>query len=95
MQRGQIYQIKGIDSGEKPPLYSLVDLMNDTVPGHYYKEELLKAPSVNYKKHFFEVEEILAKKYINKKLYYYVKYLFYPKKFNQWIPAKNLKSVEN
>lgn len=66
--------------------------MNDAVPGHFYKEELTVAPNVNHKKHYFEVEDILKKKLIKNKLYFYVKYMFYPKKFNQWIPAENLKT---
>ena len=80
-----------MDSGEKPPLYSLVDLMNDKVPGHFYKEELQKAPSVDYNKHFFEVEKVIKKKTIKKKLYLYVKFMYYPNKFNQWIPFENVK----
>lgn len=94
-KRGQIYQIDKIDSGEVPALYQLVDLMNDEVPGHYYKEELAKAPTPNYKKHFFEVEEILKKKKRKNVLYYYVKYMFYPPKFNEWIPARNMKIVKS
>lgn len=77
-----------------PPLYSLVDLLKDKVPGHFYTEELLKAPNVNNKKHFFEVEEILKTKVVRSKSFYFVKYLYYPKKFNQWIPAENLKSIQ-
>lgn len=68
--------------------------MDDKVHGHYYKEELAKAPNVNYKKDFFEVEKVIKKKTIKKKLFYYVKFMFYPSKFNLWIPAGNLKSNE-
>ncbi len=68
--------------------------MNDKVPGHFYKEELFKAPNIEYKYHFFEVEKVLKQKKINKKIFYYVKYTFYPNKFNQWIPAENIKSVK-
>ncbi len=67
--------------------------MNDKVPGHFYKEELTRAPNIEFKNHFFEVEKIIKKKKIKKKLHYYVKYMFYPNKFNQWIPAENLKST--
>ncbi len=74
-------------------MYSLVDLMKDKVSGHFYKEELTPAPTINYKKKFFEVEKILKKKTVKRKLFYYVKYMFYPQKFNQWIPAGNLNEV--
>ncbi len=65
--------------------------MNDAVPGHYYKEELIKAPNIEYNEHFFEVEKILKKKIVKKKLFYYCKFMFYPNKFNQWIPSENMK----
>lgn len=66
--------------------------MHDRLPGFYYREQLTKAPDVNYKTQFFEVEKILKTKKIKNKTFYYVKYMWYPKKFNQWIPATNLKS---
>ncbi len=77
-------------SDVSPPIFTLIDLMEDKVAGHFYKEELVKAPDVNYKKDFFEVEEILRRKTVKSKKLYFVKYMFYPKKFNQWIAAENL-----
>lgn len=65
--------------------------MQDRVPGHFYKEELVRAPEVENKNHFFEIEKILRKKKVNDILYYYVKYLFYPSKFNEWICSENMK----
>jgi hypothetical protein len=64
--------------------------MKDKVPGSYYSSQLTKAPNPNNKKHFFEVEKILKKKTINKKLFYYVKFLYYPPKFNEYVPAENV-----
>ena len=74
-----------------PPLYSLIDLMKDKVPGHYYFEQLKKAPIPNFKKDFFLVEKILGSKTVRGKKYILVKFLYYPSKFNQYIPEKNLK----
>lgn len=65
--------------------------MNDKVPGHYYKEELVRAPNVDNLEHFFEVEKVIKKKVVKKKTYCFVKYMFYPPKFNQWIPIENFK----
>lgn len=67
--------------------------MKDKVAGHFYKEELVKAPNIEYLNHFFEVETILKQKRLKKKLFYYVKYMFYPDKFNEWIPAENMKTI--
>lgn len=64
--------------------------MNDKVKGYYYKQQLTKAPNPNYQKDFFEVEKILKQKVVNNKTLVLVKYLYYPNKFNQWIPKKNI-----
>ncbi len=65
--------------------------MKDPVPGYYYKEQLTLAPKPDYKKDFFAVEKILKTVIRKKKKFFLVKYLFYPSKFNQFIPEENLK----
>jgi hypothetical protein len=74
-----------------PELYKLSDLMNDPVPGYFYRQQLVQSPPPNNESDFFFVEKILQKKKINKKMHYLVKYLYYPDKFNQWLPAENFK----
>jgi AAA+ superfamily predicted ATPase len=64
--------------------------MNDPVPGNYYRQQLVKSPAPNGNTDFF-VEKILKKKRANRRTLYLVKYLYYPDKFNQWIPAENFK----
>ena len=91
IQRGQIFQIVQIDAGVLPPLFSLIDLMKDPYPGHYYKEQLTKAPKPDFKKDFFFVEKVLSEKKIKGKKYFLVKYLYYPSKYNQFVPEENLK----
>jgi AAA+ superfamily predicted ATPase len=66
--------------------------MKDPVPGYFYQEQLTLAPNPNYKEDFFEVEEVLGKKKIKNKTFYLVKYLYYPAKFNQYIPEENFKA---
>jgi len=65
--------------------------MKDEVKGHFYSEQLTKCPSPEKKNHFFEIEKVLKTKTIKKTKYLFVKYLYYPNKFNQWIPETNLK----
>jgi hypothetical protein len=91
MQRGQIFQISKVDATILPPLFSLIDLMKDSVPGHYYAEQLTKAPSPDYKKDFFFVEKILGQKTVKGKKFYLIKFLYYPSKFNQFVPEENMK----
>lgn len=72
-------------------LYSLKDLLGDDVSGKFYLQQLTKAPTPDYKKNFFEIEKILNTKVINHKKYYYVKFLYYPKKFNGYVLADDIK----
>jgi hypothetical protein len=90
-KRGQIFQISQVDASIHPPLFSLIDLMKDKVPGHFYREQLTQAPEPNYKKDFFFVEKVLSEKIVKGQKYYLVKFLYYPNKFNQYVLASNLK----
>ena len=71
-------------------MYKLTDLLKDKVPGQFYKEQLTKSPPPKPSDYFF-VEKILGKKKIRGVQHYLVKYLFYPNKFNQYVPASNFK----
>jgi len=73
-----------------PKLYTLIDLMNDKVPGYYYAEQLTKTEEPK-DSDFRLVEKILKTKTINGVKYFFVKFLFYPPKFNLWIRSDNIK----
>ena len=88
-QRGQLFQISEIRAEIKPVMFKLIDLMKDPIPGQYYREQLTKAPAPKQSDYFF-VEKILGKKKIGGKEHFLVKYLYYPDKFNQYIPKSNL-----
>lgn len=64
--------------------------MNDDVKGKFYKEQLTKAPKPDYKKNFFEIEKVIKTKVINKKKYLFVKFLYYPSKFNEYVLMDNV-----
>ena len=66
--------------------------MKDKVPGHFYKDQLTKAPKPDYQNDFFFVEKVLGEKTVRGKKYFLVKYLYYPSKFNEYVPAENLTS---
>lgn len=70
-------------------MFKLVDLQNDEVSGNFYREQLTKSPPPEEKEYFF-VEKILGRKTIKGKKYILVKYLYYPNKFNRYIPEENL-----
>ncbi len=74
-----------------PALYFLRDLMKDNVSGSFYREQLVKSEKPDYKTNFFEIESILGSKTVKGKKYFLVKFLYYPSKFNQYVPQENLK----
>ena len=86
-----MYRISSVQANERPVLYILKDLLEDEVPGYYYKEELIKSEPLNKDKDNFFVEKVLKKKTVNREKLCLVKYLFYPNKFNQWVKCADLK----
>jgi hypothetical protein len=89
-KRGQLFQIAEVRSEKKPSMFKLNDLLQDSVKGLFYREQLTKSPAPKSSDYFF-VEKILGEKKIRGKKHYLVKYLFYPSKFNQYIPEENFK----
>lgn len=51
-------------------MFSLKDLAQDKVKGFFYREQLTKSESPDFKKGFFMVEKILAQKFIKKKKFF-------------------------
>jgi len=60
-----------------PPLFKLVDLMNDPVKGSYYREQLKQAedPTDN---DYWTIEKVLKKQKRNGQEEQLVKFLWYP-----------------
>ena len=78
----------------RPVMYKLQDLLKEKVLGQFYREQLTKSPPPKASDYFF-VEKILGQKKIKGVDHYLVKYLYYPNKFNQYIPKTNLKPKKN
>lgn len=72
-----------------------MDLMKEEKPGHYYREQLIKTETPNFEENYFEVEKVLHVKKVRGKKYYLVKFLYYPDKFNEYIPEENMKIGNN
>ena len=77
----------------EPVMFKLVDLMKDNVQGQFYREQLTKSPPPKTSDYFY-VEKILGKKKIKGVEHFLVKYLFYPNKFNQYVPSANFKKTQ-
>ena len=89
-QRGQLFRISKISSSILPVMYQLEDLMGSAILGQFYAANLHLAPQKSLSE-FFEVEKILKSKKIDNEKFVFVKYQFYPKKFNQWVKFSDLK----
>jgi hypothetical protein len=67
--------------------------MKDSVPGSFYKEQLVKTEKPDYKRNFFEIEKVLGSKTVRGKKYFLVKFLYYPSKFNEYVLQENLSAT--
>jgi len=67
--------------------------MNAKVPGFYYESQLTKSPPPSSTEYFL-IEKVLKQKKIKGENYYFVKYLYFPKAFNQWVKESNIKRGE-
>ena len=72
----------------QPVMFKLIDLMKDNVEGQFYRQQLTKSPPPKASDYFF-VEKILGQKKIKGVNDFLVKYLYYPNKFNQYVPSTN------
>ena len=96
-QKGQIMIIDRVDARQMPTIFFLKDLKNDKVRGSWQKEELVLANKPQKDDTFIlrtvgkEIKQIKVKGESKSEPHVYVSYLFYPRKFNEWIPLKNIK----
>ena len=67
----------------KPVTYSIVDLMEGSINGSFYEQELQKA-----KQQTFRIEKVIRRD--NKKKMALVKWSGYPDKFNSWVSFNDL-----
>ena len=83
---GEIFQIYDIDKSQYPFLYKLRDLSGEKILGSFYKDELTEVILKNE----YKIKILKTKIDKNNKKFYYVNYINYPKKFNEWISENQL-----
>ena len=83
---GEIFQIYDIDKSQYPFLYKLRDLSGEEILGSFYKDELTEVILKNE----YKIRILKTKIDENNKKIYYVNYINYPKKFNEWISENQL-----
>ena len=75
-----------------PVTYKIKDSTGEILEGSFYNEELQKTDKPT-EDSMFRVEKVIRKKKINGVEHAFVKWVGYDKKYNQWIPVKDLKSI--
>lgn len=88
---GEIFKIKSRQRKSGIPLYYLLDLQEDDVEGTFYESELQKV-TVDPDQ-FWKIDEILKRRTKNRRQEAYVSFLYFPKKFNRWIPLADIKEL--
>ena len=73
------------------PIYKLVDWYDDPVEGTFYQKELQKVDNTD--DDMFKIEKVLKYRGRGRTREAYVKWLGWPKKFNSWILASELKTI--
>lgn len=71
-------------------LYQLIDLSFEPIAGSFYELELLK---VEKEGAIYKVEKILKSRGRGRTREHLVRWLGYPSKFDQWIPARDVKTL--
>lgn len=82
----EIFRISKVDGRQLIPMYSVVDLQNETVEGKFYSSELQQVE----KPVRFVIERILRKKKHKGAWLYFVKWSGYPNSFNSWQNAEDM-----
>ena len=91
MTNGQVkYSLYLADIYEEVYLYTRLKT-DDDIQGTFYQPELQKVDVQN--EDLWKVEEILKTRGKGRKKQYYVKWLHWPKKFNSWLNASDVKNL--
>ena len=87
---GEIFKVSQRFVRDGVPLYRLTDYNGtEEIKGSFYTSELSKTQPPET----FKVEKILKTRGKGNDKQYYVKFLHYPKQFNQWILANDIQNV--
>lgn len=73
------------------PIYKLKDLADDLIQGTFYASELQKV--LKDEKTVWRIDKILRKRKVRGKEEVLVRWLGWPKKFDSWIPRKDIKET--
>jgi len=85
----EIFKISKVQK-TSPITYKIVEYDGTPIEGSFYEQELLKTEYMN----IFEVEKILKKRKNKGKTQYYVKWLGWDEKYDEWIDENQLDKIK-
>ena len=88
----EVFQISRTSIRDGIPIYYITDLKQEEVKGSFYAKELQNANSE--KNTFFDIEKVLKTRTVDGVKQHLVKFKNYSDKFNEWVPAKNVKNLK-
>lgn len=87
----EVFKVAGRIIKQAIPMYKLNDLKGETIHGLFYTAELQKVNKDENSLWF--IESIIKKRKRKNKLQYFVEWQGFPKTFNSWIDADDVKDV--
>ena len=88
---GEIFTIANRFRRGGVAVYRLKDYDNEDITGSFYQKELQKVDLDE--NNMFKIESILKTRGKGKQKQYFVKWLYWPKKFNSWVKASDIDRV--
>ncbi|RWS18111.1 uncharacterized protein B4U80_00885 [Leptotrombidium deliense] len=82
----ELFKVEKPVKKQNTPLYKLKDYEGENIKGTFYEAEVQKVSEPKS----FRLENILERRKRKGKIEYFVKWLGYPEKFNQWIPSTDI-----
>lgn len=91
VQRGEIFIVDYVSAEVSPPLYFLKDLAKHKLENKsFYRSQLIKTKDPENK--YFDIEKKLGSRTNSKGVKeIFVKFLYYPNKFNKWVEESQVK----
>ena len=88
---GEIFRVAKRYTRQDVPVYRLEDLKSELLEGSFYQNELQKVTFDENKE--YKVEKILKSRKVRGKKEVLVRWLHWPPKFDEWIPATDVRNV--
>lgn len=90
---GELFQIVDVDKSRRIFMYRVKAYDGEPITGNFYSYELVKVRLDPHQ--LYKVEKILKTRKKGKKKEHLVKFLYWPPKYNQWLPAEQVQDLQN